>query len=97
MSNRNRGFHSPSQYLVLGIGLGIVLVGFWAAYATPAFVPCPGPLTCTYVSSPDPQPLGLLLLIVDGFLFLSWALILGFVHLLRRYVPSRPPTASISR
>jgi hypothetical protein len=97
MADRNRGFHSPAGYLVLGIGLGFVLVGFWTAYATPAPAPCPGLFACSGAPSPDPQPLGVFLLFVGGSLVFWWALISGFVHLLWKYVPSRPPATSLSR
>ena len=97
MANRKRGFHSPARYLIFGIGVGFVLVGFWAANATPVPGPCTGPFACTYAPNPAPQPTGLFLLYLGGSIMLWWALILLFDHLRWSYVPSPPPATLQSR
>ncbi|MGD0588579.1 MAG: hypothetical protein ABSA63_07305 [Thermoplasmata archaeon] len=97
MADRNRGFHSPAGYLVLGIGLGLILVGFWAAYATPAPGPCPGFFACTSAPTLYPEPLGVFLIFIGGSLMFWWALIVGLARLLGAYVPSRTPATPQSK
>jgi len=97
MPLRNRALRGPVGPLVLGVGFGLLLVGFWAAYTPSTPPPCAGPLACTYAPTVYPQPIGVLLLFVGISLMFWWALAVGLVGLLGRYVPTRTSAPPQSR